>query len=128
MVLVAKIGLGVALCVALAGAVCGPPPRRSPVVRDLRRLLLGSLALDGAGIAAALDHRIWIAVVTSAVGVMAAAGAGWLSRGVGDGEDPPSDPVDSPPPPTPDDGWDWDWDRLDHERRGWERTRDPLAR
>jgi hypothetical protein len=74
------------------------------------------------GIAAAIDHRDPVAIGASALGVVGAALAGWLSRARYDGEDPDGDAGDdgggSPAPG--DHGGGFDWDRFDRERRGWQ--------
>jgi hypothetical protein len=74
------------------------------------------------GIAAAIDHRGPVAIGASALGVVGAALAGWLSRARYDGEDPDGDAGDdgggSPAPGDHDGGF--DWDRFDRERRGWQ--------
>jgi hypothetical protein len=119
---VVKIGLGVALCGALGLSVWGPPPRRVPSPTGLASLLGVALMLYGVGIAAAIVHRSPAAIGASALGVVAAALAGWRSRARRDDEEPPEGDTDgdggSPAPGDHDGGL--DWDRFDRERSEWQ--------
>ncbi len=121
--LVVKLGLGAVLCGALGLSVWGPPPRRIASPIPLRLLLGVALALYVVGIAAAIDHRSRVAIGASALGVIAAALAGWWSRAPHDDDGPPDgdagdDDGGSPAPGDRDGGF--DWDRFDRERRGWQ--------
>jgi hypothetical protein len=107
------------LAVSLFGAVLASarvrPPRQPVPASDLRRLVLGALALYGVGLAASLTHRTLIAVILYSCGIAVSALAAWLSRAESGREPPPDEePVDSPPP-SPDGAPQFDWSRFERE-------------
>src|ERR1700753_2964185 len=91
------------LAVTLFGAVLASarmrPPRQAVPTSELRRLVLGALALYGVGLAASLTHHILIAVILYSCGIAVSALAAWLSRAESGREPPPGEePADVPPP------------------------------
>jgi hypothetical protein len=118
-----------ALAIALAGAIIisasARAPRGSLPRADLRRLLLGALALYGAGLFALLEHRGQLAMLLAAAGILTSTLAAWLSRGHDDGGPPRGEePVDQHPPPGPET---FDWDQFEREFRAYlERSREPV--
>ncbi len=87
----------------LASARARPPHRPLPG-SELGRLVLGALALYGAGLAASLSRHPVLAVVMYAGGITVSSLAAWLSRGADSrgGPPPQSEPADEPTPPAPD--------------------------
>src|SRR5437588_2194142 len=90
-----KLVLAIALFATVLASARARPPRRSVPASELRRLVLGALALYGVGLASSLTHRTLLAVVLYAGGIAVSALAAWLSRGT-DSHGPPGDhePVD----------------------------------
>ena len=111
-----KFVLAVALfATVVASARIRPPGQAVPAV-ELRRLVLGALALYGVGLAASLTHHILLAVVLYSCGTAVSALAAWLSRADSGREPPPDeDPADEPPPPAPDDAPQFDWSRFERD-------------
>jgi hypothetical protein len=106
-----KLGLAVALGVAIFISAYATAPRE-PVSRDdLRRLVFSAIALYLVGLLASVTHHPLLAAIVYASGITVCALAVWLSRGT-DSEDPPSDgeePTDERPPPSPDGLPEFDW-------------------
>ena len=123
-----KLVLAIALFGTVAASAWARPPRRSVPASDLRRLVVGALALYGVGLAASLSHHTVLAVGLYACGIGASALAAWLSRGADSREGPPRDdePADAPPPPSPDGAPGFDWTRFERDFEDYARTRDPV--
>ncbi len=120
-----KIALAIVLvAVILLGAGARAPQRALPPA-ELRRLVACALCLYAVGAVAWLTHRLALAVLIYAAGIIVAALAAWLSRGI-DPEDPPEEePRDEEPPRDPD-GLRVDWDAFERDLRTYsERTRSP---
>jgi hypothetical protein len=120
-----------ALAIALAGAIIisasARAPRSSLPRADLRRLLLGALALYIVAVIAVLKQHGQLAILLFAAGIVTSALAFWLSRGRDDGgprrEDEPVD--EHPPPGSGDLGGTFDWPRFERELLAYiERSRD----
>ncbi len=130
--LAAKLALTLLLVGVIACSAWGRAPRHAVSATELRRLIGATLILYLVGVAAVVVHRGMLATFAFAVGVVAAAFAGWLSRG-SDSEDPPADddgdgPPSRRPPPEPDGFPAPDWAWFDRERRAWEQSGTPTRR
>jgi hypothetical protein len=124
-----KLVLAIALFGAVAGSAWSRPPRRSIPGGELRRLVLGALALYGVGLAASLTRHALLGVILFAGGITVSTLAAWLSRGIDPrGEHPRSDePPDEPPPGAPQGGPHFDWPAFERELEDYaRRARDPL--
>lgn len=120
-----KLVLAIALFGAVVASARSRPPRRSLPGTELRRLVLGALALYGAGLAASLTRHALLAVILYAGGIVVSALAAWLSRGVDSrGGPPPHDePEDAPPPPSPDGAPHFDWAAFERDLHEYARRR-----
>jgi hypothetical protein len=115
-----KLLLVVALLAAIALSMCWAAPRSAVPRGDLHRVVLSGLSLYAVGGLAALAHRVTLAGLVFAAGIMTCALAVWLSRGTDSG-DPPDDekPVDEPPPPDPDGLHELDWEQFERAFRAY---------
>jgi 4-amino-4-deoxy-L-arabinose transferase-like glycosyltransferase len=122
-----KLVLAIVLGAAIVASAYAKAPSRPSPRSELRRLVLGALALYAVGLFALLRHQAQLAVVLYAAGVAASALAAWLSRGTDSGGGPAGDePVDEHPPPTPDDGPRFDWETFERDFQAYaDRRRDP---
>ena len=124
-----KIVLAAALGGAILASAYAKAPSRSFPTHELRRLVIGALALYVVGVAASLTHHPLLAVVLFAAGIAVSALAAWLSRGSDSGGGPPrgDEPVDRQPPPDPD-GIPWfDWAAFERDFQDYTRRRDPIG-
>ena len=124
-----KIVWAAALGGAILASAYAKAPSRSFPTRELRRLVVGALALYVVGVAASLTHHALLAVVLFAAGIAVSALAAWLSRGSDSGGGPPrgDEPVDQQPPPDPD-GIPWfDWAAFERDLQDYSRRRDPIG-
>jgi hypothetical protein len=125
-----KLVLAVALFAAVLASAWVRPPRR-PVPRgELRRLVLGAVALYGVGLAASLTHHRLMAVILYSLGIGVSALTAWLSRAATGSDPPSSDPPADEPPPEPDGAPRFDWPQFEREleayaRRGREPAETP---
>jgi hypothetical protein len=122
-----KLVLAIALFGTVLASAWARPPRRSMPASELRRLVLGAMALYGVGLASSLTHHVVLAVVLYAGGIAVSALAAWLSRGRDRNEPPPDDePVDQPPP-APDGAPSFDWAAFEQELEEYAgRRREPV--
>lgn len=124
-----KLGLALALGVAIFVSAYATAPRRAVPGSDLRRLVMSAVALYLVGLLASVTHHAVLAGFVYAAGIFVCALAVWLSRGI-DPEDPPNggeEPTDERPPPSPD-GLDFDWASFERAFRAYERgQREPAG-
>lgn len=123
-----KLVLAIALGAAVVASAYAKAPSRPSPRSELRRLVLGALALYGVGLFALLKHQAQLAIVLYAAGVAASALAAWLSRGTdsGGGGLGGDEPLEEHPPPSPDDGPSFDWESFERELQAYSsRPRDP---
>lgn len=126
-----KLVLAIALFAAIVASAYAKAPGRALPGADLRRLVIGALALFTAGMVSSLTHHELLAAMVYAAGTGVLALAAWLSRGSDSGGGPPRDePVDEQPPPDPDGIPPFDWDAFERELGTYlrERQREPAAR
>jgi hypothetical protein len=110
-----KLVLAVTLFAAVIASACLRPPRQRIPGAELGRLVLGAVALYGAGLFATLTHHSLMAVILYSCGIAISAFAAWLSRANADTDPPPSEePVDEPSPP-PDGAPRFDWAQFERE-------------
>jgi hypothetical protein len=124
-----KLVLAIALVAAIAASAYAKAPRRALPGADLRRMVIGAIALFTAGMLSSLTHHAVLAAVVYAAGTGVLALAAWLSRGSDSGGGPPPDePVDEQPPPDPDGVPTIDWAAFERELNAYarERTREPV--
>jgi hypothetical protein len=113
-----KLVLFVVLVAGVLASARIQPPRRSLPGAELGRLVLGALALYGAGLAASRSHHPILAVVMYAGGITVSALAAWLSRGADSRSGPPPENEpgeDDPTPPAPDGAPRFDWQRFERD-------------
>jgi len=112
-----KVVLAIALVAAIFASAYAKAPGRAFPGSDLRRMVLGAIALYGAGLMASLTHHAVVAVIVCAAGNTVFALAVWLSRGSDSGGGPPpgDEPVDEQPPPDPDGVPTFDWAAFERE-------------
>lgn len=125
-----KLVLAVALFAAVFASARATPPRRSLPGPELGRLVLGALALYGAGLAASLTRHPVLGVVMYAGGIAVSALAAWLSRGADSRGGPPRDeePAGEPTPPSPDGAPRFDWSGFERDFEAYaRRTRRPVS-
>lgn len=125
-----KIVLAVVLGGAILASAYAKAPSRSFPSNELRRLVLGALALYVVGVVASLTHHPILAVVLFAAGITVSALAAWLSRGSDSGGGPPrgDEPVDEQPPPDPDGIPRFDWVAFERDFEDYaRRRRDPIG-
>jgi len=125
-----KLVLAIVLFAAVVASAWAKPPRRSVPRSELRRLVVGALALYGVGLAASLTHHTAVAAVLYACGIAVSALAAWLSRGVGSRGGPPPGTDEPPvtPPPSPDDAPRFDWASFERELEAYSRRgREPAG-
>jgi hypothetical protein len=124
-----KIVLAAALGGAIIASAYAKAPNRSFPTHDLRRLVVGALALYVVGVAASLTHHPLLAVVLFAAGIAVSALAAWLSRGSDSGGGPPrgDEPVDRQPPPDPDGIPRFDWAAFERDLQDYTRRREPVG-
>jgi hypothetical protein len=122
-----KLGLTVALLLAICGSVFLRAPREPIERHELRRLVAAAVVLYSVGAVASLDHRGMLAGFVYACGILVCSLAVWLSRGAsrrdgpgGSGGDPPPED-ESPPPAGPDGLPPIDWGEFERERAAWAR-------
>jgi hypothetical protein len=123
-----KVVLAIALLGTIVASAWARPPRRAIPTSDLRRLVLGAMALYGVGLAASLAHHLILAVALSSGGIGVSALAAWLSRGTDyrGGPPPEDEPVDEQPPPGPDGAPRFDWPAFERELEAYSReAREP---
>jgi hypothetical protein len=124
-----KLGLALALGIAIFVSAYATAPRRAVPGADLRRLVLSAVALYLVGLLASVTHHAVLAGLVYASGIFVCTLAVWLSRGT-DPEDPPpggDQPTDERPPPSPD-GLDFDWGSFERAFRAYdERRREPAG-
>jgi hypothetical protein len=114
-----KLGLAIALGLAILLSACLPAPRRAVSGGRLRRLLFCALSCYLIGGLAALSDHAGLAGPVCAAGIATCALAAWLSRGRDSG-DPPW--VQTPlPPPDPDGLPELDWAAFEREFREYSR-------
>src|SRR5437868_3814866 len=124
-----KLILAIALVAAIVISARAKPPRRSLPGSEMGRLVLGALALYGAGLAASLTHHPGLGAVMYAAGITVSALTAWLSRGADSRGGPPEadEPVDEPTPPAPDGAPRFDWKRFERDFEDYaHRTREPV--
>jgi hypothetical protein len=122
-----KIALAVVLVVIILLGAGARAPERSLPADELRRLVISALGLYAVGALAWLTHHLMLAVFTYAAGIIVAALAAWLSRGI-DPDDPPEEqPVDEEPPRDPD-GLDIDWGAFERDLRVYTERARPAER
>lgn len=119
-----KVVLALALFGAVLASARARPPRRSTPAPDLRRLVVGSMALYGVGLVASLTHHPLLGIGLYAVGIVTSALAAWLSRGT-DRQDPPrtEELADEPSPPPSDGAPRFDWPSFQREFEDYARRR-----
>jgi hypothetical protein len=126
-----KLVLAIVLVAAIFASAYAKAPNRTFPGNDLRRMVVGALALYGAGMFASLSHREVIAPILYAAGITVLALAAWLSRGSDSGGGPPrgDEPVDEHPPPDPDSLPTIDWPAFEREFGAYASRRDrtPVA-
>jgi hypothetical protein len=120
-----KLVLAVTLFGAVLASARARPPRQAVPASDLRRLVVGALALYGVGLAASLTHHILMAVVLYSCGIAVSALAAWLSRAESGREPPPDEEPVEGPPPTPDGEPHFDWSRFEREFQDYARRHRP---
>jgi hypothetical protein len=119
-----KLVLAITLFGTVLASAWARPPRHSMPASELRRLVLGAVALYGVGLAASLTRHVILAVVLYAGGIAVSALAAWLSRGRDRNEPPPDgEPADGQPPPAPDGAPSFDWARFQREFEEYARHR-----
>lgn len=119
-----KLGLALALGIAIFVSAYATAPSRTVPGADLRRLVMSAVALYLVGLLASVTHHPVLAGFVYAAGIFVCALAVWLSRGT-DPEDPPhggEEPTDERPPPSPD-GVDFDWTSFERAFRAYDRNR-----
>jgi hypothetical protein len=124
-----KLVLAIALFAAVVAGARSRPPRRSLPAHEMRRLVLGAVALYGVGLAASLTRHSLLAVILYAGGIAVSALALWLSRGIDSRGGPPGDdtPVDEPPSPPPTGAPHFDWTAFERDLHDYaRRSRDPI--
>jgi hypothetical protein len=124
-----KLVLAIALFAGVVASVRVRPPRQAIPASELRRLVLGALALYGVGIAASLSHHIVIAVILYSCGIALSALAAWFSRANTGGEPRREEEPADGPPPGPDGAPHFDWSRFEREFEDYvrrEREREPV--
>lgn len=123
-----KLVLAIMLFGAIAASAWARPPRRAMPTAELRRLVLGAVALYGVGLASSLTHHLILAVVLYSGGIAVSALAAWLSRGIDSAEPPRDDePADEGPPPTPDGAPSFDWAAFERQFDAYaRRSREPV--
>jgi hypothetical protein len=114
-----KLGLAIALGLAILLSVVLPAPRRAVSGGGLRRLLCCALSCYLIGGVAALTHHAGLAGPISAAGIATCALASWLSRGRDSGDPPRAQPT--LPPPDPDGSPELDWAAFEREFREYSR-------
>lgn len=110
-----KFVLAVALFSAVVASARVKPPRQALPPADLRRLVLGALALYGVGLAASLTHHTLMAVILYSCGIGVSALAAWLSRAQTGGGPPPEEAPADDPPPQPDGAPEFDWSQFERQ-------------
>ena len=124
-----KLVLAVVLFGAVASSAWAKPPRRRVPAAELRRLVLGALALYAVGLTSSLAHHPVLAVVLYACGIAVSALAAWLSRGVDSRGGPPPgvEPLDDPPSPSPEGAPGFDWSAFERDLEAYaRRSRAPV--
>jgi hypothetical protein len=120
-----KIAVALVLLVVIVLGAGARAPRRALPPADLRRLVLSALGLYAVGALAWLTHHLALAVFIYAAGIIVAALAAWLSRGIDPEDAPEAAPADEEPPLDPH-GLDIDWRAFERDLRAYsERTRSP---
>ena len=125
-----KLVLAVSLFAAVVASARVKPPRKAVPLSELRRLVVGALALYGVGLAASLSHHTLLAVILYACGISVSALAAWLSRAEASGGPPPDEEPADERPPDPDGAPHFDWAQFerqleDYTRRERERVESP---
>lgn len=121
-----KLVLAVALFGAVLASARVKPPRQPVPPIELRRLVLGAIALYGVGLAASLTHHVLMAVILYSCGIGVSALAAWLSRADAGTDPPPSEEAVDEPPRAPDGAPSFDWRQFERELEDYsrrERTR-----
>ena len=120
-----KIALALVLLVIILLGAGARAPRRAMSAGDLRRLVACALGLYAVGALAWLTHHLGLAVFIYAAGIIVAAFAAWLSRGIDPDDPPEEESLDEEPPHDPD-GLRVDWDAFARDLRAYsDGTRSP---
>jgi hypothetical protein len=123
-----KLGLAVALGLAILLSAFLPAPRRAVSGGGLRRLLFCALSCYLIGGLAALTDHAGLAGPVCAAGIATCALAAWLSRGRDSGDPPRAQTTLPPPHPGPDGLPELDWAAFEREFREYSRARPEPAR
>jgi hypothetical protein len=118
-----KIVLAVALFSAVLASARVRPPRQPVPVAELRRLVLGAIALYGVGLAASMTRHMPLAVVLYSGGIGVSALAAWLSRAEAGSDPPPDEAPADEPPSDPDRAPRFDWAQFERELADYTRRR-----
>lgn len=110
-----KLVLAVALLAAILASARARPPRHPVPGTELRRLVIGALALYAVGLAASLTRHTLLAVVLYSCGIGVSALAAWLSRAETGSDPPPAEAPADDPPSAPDGAPRFDWARFERE-------------
>jgi hypothetical protein len=110
-----RLGVALALGLAILLSACLPAPHRAVSGAGLRRLLVCALSCYLIGGLAALAHHGGLAGPVCAAGIATCALAAWLSRGR-DSRDPPR-VLPTLPPPDPDGPPEVDWAAFERDFR-----------
>jgi hypothetical protein len=110
-----KIVLAVALFSAVLASARVRPPRQPVPVAELRRLVLGAIALYGVGFAASMTRHMPLAVILYSCGIGVSALAAWLSRAEAGSDPPPDEAPADEPPSDPDGSPRFDWAQFERE-------------
>ena len=110
-----KLVLAVTLFAAVVASARVRPPRQAVPGVELRRLVLGALALYGVGLVASLDRHTLMAVILYACGIGTSALAAWLSRAETGTDPPPAEGPADEPPSEPDGAPGFDWSQFERE-------------
>lgn len=115
-----RLLLAVALVMVIVLSMLWAAPRHAVARSDLHRLVLSGLSLYAVGGLAVLAHRVTLAGLVFAAGIITCALAVWLSRGT-DAQDPPEgeELADEPPPSGPDGLPELDWDQFERAFRAY---------
>jgi hypothetical protein len=122
-----KLVLAVVLLSAVVVSGRAAPPRHPVPGAELRRLVLGAIALYGVGLAASLTRHPVMAAILYSCGVGVSALAAWLSRAEAGTEPPPAEEPADEPPAGPDGAPRFDWPEFERQLEAYaQREREPV--
>ncbi len=110
-----KLVLAIALFAAVIASASVTPPRQPLPRAELARLVVGAVALYGAGLFATLTHHSLMAVILYSCGIGVSAFAAWLSRADAGTDPPHTEEPAAEPPSAPDGGPRFDWPQFERE-------------